>query len=362
MPVHQKHDGLDTKNDSPQYRRCQEWEVLGDLHSLFLPSNFTTITSIFISFMEVNACKVIPQNIFEYHSSPQQITYSSSRKSSTNIVMIGIQDLWISCLKLAINLSHKNLSSHAGFLEIEYFEPILSIVDTFFNLRENFLTGTAEVCFLSISLTHTQKFIFDGLLYLLTLLLNLVEAIPNHVQNEALQKLSNIVLKLDNKQTPLESTQTHENFLRYLLAIINRLSSSLLSDLEQTDQLLSRKLCKKHLIAIGGDDLHKNRVESRKQSLITEVNDTKKLPVDDIILCAHVILIFRTVLGQIPNDGSKDSLRHGIQSLLPRSSWWLPKRILMAYLALQDEVKDFLLPNILISFRLTPFESLMFSQ
>lgn len=176
------------------------------------------------------------------------------------------------------------------------------------------------------------------MLYLLTFLLNIVEAVPQNLILDMYTKFNLTAKTFGSSPSPKNVNGRH--MLHYLLTVITKLSASVMSDLEQTDELLTRKLCKKHLKAIGSENID-NSLCTTKYMPSRENDESKKLPVDDIILCSHFILIFRSLLHQLTREENEeaDALRRDLQSSLPRCSWWLPKRILLAYLALQDEVR-----------------------
>jgi hypothetical protein len=121
---------------------------------------------------------------------------------------------------------------------------------------------------------------------------------------------------------------------RIVLALLEE-SKSFLPDLEQTDEFVARKLCKKHLQSMEVE----NPMREREVQTRSEAQENRKLPVEEIILCSHMILLFVSILHIVPCGEWKDQLVKNVQSLLPRCSWWMPRRILLAYLALQDEVQ-----------------------
>jgi hypothetical protein len=206
------------------------------------------------------------------------------------------------------------------------------------------------------TLIFPQKFVFDGLLYLLTLLIHLVEASSESLtllvtQLSAISKLPEPTTSMD--RSLLEHHDGIRSLIEQLLHSLLEESKSFLSDLEQTDQMISTKLCKRQ------------QMETQPPPLIEQVKPTsrdpresKKLPVDEIILCSHIILFFISILRILPEEISSPDLIQAIQLLLPRGSWWLPKRILLAYLAFQDEVSPRLaaLPLIFSDCRSIRFE------
>jgi hypothetical protein len=137
------------------------------------------------------------------------------------------------------------------------------------------------------------------------------------------------------KKCTAESDQCGSQVIleRIVCALLEE-SRSFLADLEQTDEFVSRKMCKKHLKSVNVENpMVVGEIQNGDQH-----HETKTLPVEEIILCSHIILLFVSILHIFPDDEWKSQLLKNTQRLLPRESWWMPRRILLAYLALQDEV------------------------
>lgn len=73
-----------------------------------------------------------------------------------------------------------------------------------------------------------------------------------------------------------------------------------------------------------------------RQALRDQENSDPNLPIAELVLSSHFCLLLHTLdvaLGKSAS-GSK------VQNLLPRGNWWLPMRVLQAYIALQGQVSD----------------------
>lgn len=185
------------------------------------------------------------------------------------------------------------------------------------------------------------------------------------------------------------SNDNINNLFQYLVSAIILESETFINDLEATDDTLSMKLCKQQAklqslstnnstsptltstpisspsidSPIVGVDIGVGIGTVGTESRNNVRNNEKKLtnsqfPLDELIISTHIILFLISFLrfltqyekeNEIENPHSIKILST-IQQLFPRGTWWLPKRILMAYLAIQDEVNHFILYYIIFSF------------
>jgi hypothetical protein len=127
------------------------WEVLADLHPLSsirplsecdqfanILDNFDTIS---VSFIEKSTKKAVwrSREIFEF-ASPTQGAFPLREEPSRGGLRVGLQDLWISGLKLAINLSHRGSDISEIFLGSGVLAPALDIVVDLFAWRRSYPT------------------------------------------------------------------------------------------------------------------------------------------------------------------------------------------------------------------------------
>ena len=160
----------------------------------------------------------------------------------------------------------------------------------------------------------------------------------------------------------LLSNNSIDNFIRYLISRIILESECFHNDLESTDQTISMKLCKQQakLQSLStqspspppppsSSSSSPNSIVIQEGSLLNSSNNShnnktvkSKFPLDELIISTHLILLLISILRLFSHDEKEfDNISNKItqiQQLFPRGTWWLPKRILMAYLAIQDEV------------------------
>lgn len=136
-----------TSEENPPSSRSDQWEVLGDLHPLHFDSASSTLelpNSIFLSFHEK---PMDAASTFDFHSSSRVISpFRNGCADHDSIKNVDIHDLWLSCIKLAINLSHQNISMYSTVMETDNFQHIFRTIDELLNLRDQICDDTFEVC------------------------------------------------------------------------------------------------------------------------------------------------------------------------------------------------------------------------
>jgi len=235
--------------------------------------------------------------------------------------------------------------------------------------------------------------LYDSLLYLLALFANILESYDYHIRKDQQQQKTSksavLLRTISNEQqesilfqiialfqptitistlhSNTNNNNDHEdndrdedvtiNWMEYLLIQLISQSNSFLQDLETTDHQFQHDHHNHHHSkngSVNGDD------KANEEEVIA-TGEGGQLPLAEIILSAHLILLFTTLMNTFllctPTTHSttnsttsssqqqvfytaleKQRLYIQWRNKLPRQSWWLGIRILKAYLALQGQV------------------------
>jgi hypothetical protein len=135
-----------SQNDKKNQKQYARWEVLGDLHPLTSaqrplasmgdPCRFNSIK---ITFFD-RVIQSPSHNIFEFTSTQRAIPSGRAESNPVFPSRIGLQDLWISCLKLGINLSHRSVPL-IGFIEAEFFKNNFDLMHGLLTWRRTHAAG-----------------------------------------------------------------------------------------------------------------------------------------------------------------------------------------------------------------------------
>jgi len=316
-------------------------------------------------------------------------TMSRHGENGSSTGPVGLHDVWLECLKLLVNLTHRSRHCLDCLVNSGVIEIIRSSLEEFSALRAARMeTKRALARDQDIGSDFSSekksivldKFIFDGTLYLLTLLTNLVEVIPKENILYSEKEVDTVVDKVHaSKRAALERLlRTSENcddtisgsqqlvaprcggnvdtVGALLLRILSTETDHLLEDFEKTDAVMFVGSCRQ--------EQTDKRVPTACIESATQKGDNSSLPIDEIVLATHACLLICTLrdatdyygLYQM-NENSETSVcdnsfvmkQHeykciqlelnalkNISTFLPRQSWWLPLRVLKAYLSLQD--------------------------
>jgi len=176
----------------------------------------------------------------------------------------------------------------------------------------------------------SQRVLFDSELYLLTLLSNIVEAHPLCIDELLAVNVQARVdeLNISRYMTKLKlcNPETRFTFVDFLVSMLLKESLVLLKDFAETD---------KSMIKLSNISVETANIATPAHA--------DRLPVSEIIISAHICLLLVAIVFQREEGQgiSTDDLKAAVKAELPRCSWWLPVRVLKAFLALQGQVRSF---------------------
>lgn len=96
-------------------------------------------------------------------------------------------------------------------------------------------------------------------------------------------------------------------------------------------------------------DKQKESEEQKKSSSIESSNSSNIadfLPLAEIILSAHAAILIAGLACKIPDEmnivryGNKTNFINSITATFPRASWWLPIRVVKAFIVIQGKVSE----------------------
>jgi hypothetical protein len=376
---------------------------------------------------------------------PMFLSESPSQGSPELVVKVSPKELWLSVLRVLVNLTHKSpetceeLVNNNGF---DLFYSILALCTSWrgsiFQLDETLESkkkmGEGA---LSPKENPLERIAFDASLYVLTLLSNIYEAAPKQVLNTkkltdcfindmlGQKKLDSFILKTSIAQKLSPPTGGKKKFndcdlfvdsiiqaerllnvdidggnildrkkskkadaLQLLIAILAVEAEVFLKDIVNTDdsihesnlQVMSNNSTdtksefdpfeemhssatkrKAGSRSVSPDKRNNNdnsqssqKSNSRKESVSGDMQE--QLPVAELILGAHIVLLLHTIVYSRHNNSDNDDksaendidehdIEERIRTALPRKSWWLGIRILKAFLALQGQTGLLLLES-----------------
>ena len=273
--------------------------------------------------------------------SPEQ-TASTCRKFALDIdsESVGSYEVFIACLKCLISLSHHCNKACWEMCTSGGLDTLVDYLDVFCSLRCNLnekllKEGESYDRSLSPQETIVERILFDSIVCLLTLLTNLLEYEGS--------KFSEYILTLTFKYTKFpvscfgydgsSSLDPVVNDLpRFLSLMLLRESSVFMSIIEETE-------------------IMKPPQESEAPSTEGKVNESDRIPISEIIVSAHICLLIHAILHTKPPDDIDNKNGYYLQAkesfiqYLPRKSFWLPMRILKAFLSLQEKTEVLILDN-----------------
>ena len=298
---------------------------------------------------------------------------SNKRDDSTaikakKVVKVSVRELWLSCLRVLVNLTTGCSEACAVLLndsedDIEYLFTILAVCLDWKNDEKELSSfeSTEKSNIFSVLETALQKTAFDGSLFILTILTNIFESDIKSNKIDSIKVLlnmklinctnkantgididSSMITKLcyalaawsryggSSQMNQEELTSIKLDVIHFLLALLARETSSFLLDIVATDDDFSKSTetltdnC--NTITPTESDGVSPKIFSKTTNNPTDQNEN--LPLAEIIIAAHLILLLHAI------DSKVD---HSIKKLLPRGTWWLGIRVLKAFLVLQGQ-------------------------
>ena len=374
---------------------------------------------------------------------PMFLSETPSQCNAELVVKVSPKELWLSVLRVLVNLTHKCPEACEALVENNGFDMCYSILalctswrGSIFQLDEAIESkkkmGEGA---LSPKENPLERIAFDASLYVLTLLSNIYEAAPKKVlctkkltdcyvdemlvqkkldkfimKKSIVQKLSpdgrkknndcglfieSVILAERLLKVDIDNTKVRNNnakkadALQLLIAILAVEAEVFLKDIVNTDDTIHESDLQDSNLQVTNsnnkeiisefdpfEEKHssgtKRKADSRSvspdkksgsqssQKQKVEENHSgevqEQLPVAELILGAHVILLLHTIVYSRLNDAKaddesdeydvdKENIEDRIRCALPRQSWWLGIRILKAFLALQGQTGLLLLES-----------------
>jgi hypothetical protein len=261
---------------------------------------------------------------------------------------VSCYDMFTACIKCTVNLTYQNSAVSKGILHscssrstsssgsdsIHGITQITSYLDMFYQLRIQIKDNNNNNNNNNNNIA-AEHMISDLIVYLTTLLMNIFESIhsatTNHLLNQIDFNIQFTQINLDDfekfeiskgKINEYSHLKSLNPFLRFLMYILIRESSAFYEILLETDS------------------------SDQKESSNYKRNDVlDHVPVTEIFLSAHVILLLHSLLYI---DGSYDSKEiYKLLELLPYKNFWLPIRVLKAFVSLQEKTNFLIVDNVI---------------
>lgn len=283
--------------------------------------------------------------------------------------LVSVHDTWMCALKVLVNLTHacevncRIIGRDKGVCVIETAVEVLGVLLA--HREAVAATEPSASSPVSRGKRRLDKFANDANLFLLTLLCNLVELrVVGDKETEARAGL----------QSGTDAEEATGNAVGHVLDGV---------DLQEEHEKGSRLRCARSLsCTTGGVNLMSflvhcfiretrhmvqdfQAIPATSAPPCSDVSPTRRissgcgsssaaadesgapLPLDEIVLSTHLALLLHAVHMHItpqtpesPFASVGPGANTGVRSLLPGGSWWLPVRVLQAYLSLQDQVSE----------------------
>ncbi len=250
------------------------------------------------------------------------------------------RDLWLSCLKLLVNLSHDCSSLMWAFQRSN--EGVTLIITCFlFATRYRSAIRLAKTQSLSSNQADAlssgelpfEKFVYDVCLYLLSLLTNIVES-SDAIDNVLLPEDAKCMQACDMGSF-LPDDALFAQHKRYFPSS-ERGKSALLNALLNTLEIETFSFVDEFKESTKASEHCTPQPTASSKHLFSPKapahNRNTDLPVADLILSGHTSLLLFSLAQKRRGDLPTERI---ITNCLPYSNWWLPMRTLKAFLSLQ---------------------------
>ena len=295
-----------------------------------------------------------------------------------NCIDISSHDNWMSSLKVLVNLTHhcecnciivNDLVIHNKPL-ISVVVEVLTDLLLFRQRHQEAINNQSR-----LKLTVIDKFVYDGILYALTLLCNLVE-INDETKKGTLLESIVVDTQQEGASQRCEMLLSHKlkmsldcvevNFVDFLLKAFEYETRNLIHDfrdiptsvattpqVNDKSKLVTSSSClvESPVVDKGVVDNVKNEMTPPRSfsSLVqsppssSSIKKSSNLPLDEIVVATHLVLLLHAISSSLVDK--KDHQEQNIRCRLPSQTWWLPVRVLKAYIALQDQTATLVQEN-----------------